>query len=321
MPVIEASDHADLFVPHSFEEQLIDLGEVRLNYAIAGKADSPALLLIPGQTESWWGYEKAMPLLTEHFQVFAVDLRGQGRSTWTPGRYTVDLFGGDLVRFIDRVIGRPTFVSGHSSGGIIASWLAAYSAPGQLRGAIFEDAPFFASEFNPSCGPSIRQGLGPLFALWNKYLGDQWSIGDWPGVLKAMPRELPGNMLQALAKMTPRPSGAPPAGPPQSLKEYDPEWGRAFASGYATASSDHATMLAQAKVPALLTHHFREIDPSTGALYGATTDLQIARARELLAAAGQRSDLAEFPQMPHTMHAHDPQQYVRTVTDWVDGLG
>ena len=43
-------------------------------------------LLIPGQTESWWGYEQAMPLLAERFQVFAVDLRGQGRSTRTPGR-------------------------------------------------------------------------------------------------------------------------------------------------------------------------------------------------------------------------------------------
>ena len=68
---------------------------------------SPALLLIPGQTESWWGYEAAMPLLAEHFHVHAVDLRGQGRSTRTPGRYTLDNMGNDLVRFIDGVIGRP----------------------------------------------------------------------------------------------------------------------------------------------------------------------------------------------------------------------
>ena len=29
-------------------------------------ASRPALLLIPGQTESWWGYEKALALLGEH---------------------------------------------------------------------------------------------------------------------------------------------------------------------------------------------------------------------------------------------------------------
>ena len=49
-----------------------------------------------------------MPRLAEHFEVFAVDLRGQGRSTRTPGRYTLDNMGNDLVRLIDAVIRRPT---------------------------------------------------------------------------------------------------------------------------------------------------------------------------------------------------------------------
>ena len=66
------------YVPHAYGEQRFDAGEVALNYAIAGGDDKPALLLIPGQTESWWGYEQALPLLAEHFQAFAVDLRGQG---------------------------------------------------------------------------------------------------------------------------------------------------------------------------------------------------------------------------------------------------
>ena len=62
---------------------------------------------------------QAMGLLQEHFQAFAVDLRGQGRSSRTPGRYTVDNFGNDMVRFIALAIGRPVIVSGLSSGGVI----------------------------------------------------------------------------------------------------------------------------------------------------------------------------------------------------------
>ena len=31
-----------------------------MNYATAGDATNAALLCIPGQTESWWGYEAAM---------------------------------------------------------------------------------------------------------------------------------------------------------------------------------------------------------------------------------------------------------------------
>ena len=95
----------------------------------------PALLLVPGQTESWWGYEAAMEILKDSFQVFAVDLRGQGRSGRTPGRYTLDNMGNDLVRFIQGVIGRPTVVSGLSSGGVLAAWLSAYAPAGLVRGA------------------------------------------------------------------------------------------------------------------------------------------------------------------------------------------
>jgi hypothetical protein len=121
------------YVEHAYEKHLADLGEIEMNYAVSGAAELPALLLIPGQTESWWGYEKAIPLLEQHFQVFAVDLRGQGRSTRTPGRYTLDNFGNDLVRFVDLVVGRPVIVSGLSSGGVLSAWLSAYAMPGQVR--------------------------------------------------------------------------------------------------------------------------------------------------------------------------------------------
>ncbi|HWF77721.1 MAG TPA: hypothetical protein VN694_11160 [Caulobacteraceae bacterium] len=59
---------------------------MKLNHVTAGDPASPALLLIPGQTESWWVYEAAIDILKESFQRWAVDLRGQGRSSRTPGR-------------------------------------------------------------------------------------------------------------------------------------------------------------------------------------------------------------------------------------------
>ena len=51
----------ETYVAHGIAEKLVDLGEVQMNYATLGDASLPALLLIPGQTESWWGYEAAMP--------------------------------------------------------------------------------------------------------------------------------------------------------------------------------------------------------------------------------------------------------------------
>jgi pimeloyl-ACP methyl ester carboxylesterase len=311
------NNSAATYVAHAFPERLYDAGEVRMNYAVAGTADKPALLLIPGQTESWWGYEAALPLLAEHFQAFAVDLRGQGRSTRTPGRYTLDNMGNDLVRFIDGAIGRPTLVSGLSSGGVLSAWLSAYARPGQVRAAHWEDPPLFSSELHTTCGPSIHQAIGPIFALWSKHLGDQWSVGDWDGFVAAAPRELPPR-LAMLARAFGEASSA--SEPPQNLKEYDPEWGRAFASGTVAASCSHERMLASVRVPVLLTHHFRMIDEASGALLGALADVQAARVRALLTAAGQRLEYRSFPTMGHSMHAQDPKLFRDVLVEWVATL-
>ncbi len=301
----------ETYVAHEHLEHTVDLGEVEMNYATVGDGASPALLLVPGQTESWWGYEKAMPRLAEHFEVFAVDLRGQGRTTRTPGRYTLDTMGNDLVRFIDEVIGRPTIVSGLSSGGVLAAWLSAYAKPGQVVAAVYEDPPLFASEVRPATAPGIRQGIGSVFDLWSTYLGDQWSIGAWDAMRAAAPDRLP-----------PLLAGIPfPDEPPQNLREYDPEWGRAFWSGSVAASCDHERMLRSVRVPVLLTHHFRTVDESMGMLMGAMTDQQAQRVRDLLSGAGVAVDYRSFPAVGHSMHDEQPDLYVDTIVDWVESLG
>lgn len=300
----------ETYVGHGITERLVDLGEIEMNYATLGDPSSPALLLVPGQTESWWGYEAAMPLLAEHFQVFAVDLRGQGRSTRTPGRYTLDTMGNDLVRFLDTVVGRPALVSGLSSGGVLSAWLSAYAKPGQVLAAVYEDPPLFASEVRPAVGQGIRQCIGPMFHLWSTYLGDQWSIGAWDAMRAAAPQFLPERLAWLPV----------PEAPPQQLKEYDPEWGRAFWTGAVAASCDHERMLAGVKVPAvLLTHHRRAVDEA-GFLLGALSDQQARRVQELLGGAGVDVTYRSFPDVGHSMHGENPDLYVETLLGWADGL-
>jgi len=304
------------YVSHAFAEKTIDTGEAVINYAVAGASDKPALLLIPGQTESWWGYEQAMDLLKVHFQAFAVDLRGQGRSSRTPGRYTLDNFGNDLVRFIALAIKRPVIVSGLSSGGVISAWLSAYAIPGTIRGAVYEDPPLFSSEVRTSCGPPMRQTIGPVFALMSKYLGDQWSVGNWDGMLEAAKTELPDWLANAIVPMMFSGDGQVP----QRMKEYDPEWGRAFWEGSVFASCDHARMLASVKCPVLYTHHFRRVDDNDGHLLGAASDLQAKRVCELVKLAGQTIDYRSFPQMPHSMHGEAPKQFAELVIEFAAKL-
>ena len=301
----------ETYVAHEIAEKLVNLGEVQMNYATLGDASLPALLLIPGQTESWWGYKAAMPLLAEHFQVFAVDLRGQGRSTRTPGRYTLDNMGNDLVRFMDLVIRRPTIVSGLSSGGVLTAWLSAYAKPGQLIAALYEDPPLFASEIRPAIGPGIRQCIGPMFDLWSTFLGDQWSIGAWDAMREGSAERLPEHL-----RFIPVPDE-----PPQNLKEYDPEWGRSFWTGTVAASCDHERMLRSVKVPAvLLTHHMRITDAASGFLFGAMSDQQAQRVQDLLTGAGVKIEYRSFPDVGHSMHGDRPELYVETLLDWLKSI-
>src|SRR3546814_21112766 len=119
-----------------------------------------------------------------------------------------------------------------------------------------------------------------MFDLWSTYLGDQWSIGAWDAMLAAAPDRLP-HWMQAF------PIGDEPS---QDLKEYDPEWGRAFWTGTVAASCDHERMLRAVKVPVLLTHHFPLVDEATGSLMGALSDMQAQRVRDILGEAGVTCD-------------------------------
>jgi pimeloyl-ACP methyl ester carboxylesterase len=316
----------DVFVKHGHQEHTVNLGEVVMNYVVSGRTTNPALLLIPGQTESWWGFEKAIALLDKEFQVFAVDLRGQGRSTWTPRRYTLDNMGNDLVRFIALVIKRPVITSGCSSGGVLSAWLSAFAMPGQVRGSHYEDPPLFSSEYNPLYGQSIRQtAVSASFQAFATFLGDQWSIGDWRGLVAsraADPRPSSGGPSRG-AQGGATPSAAPAGAalePPQNLKEYDPEWARAFLEGTIAQSCPHERMLSRVKAPVLFTHHARAIDPVTGQLSGAISDVQATKVREIVTAAGQPFEYVSLPDAAHAMHQADPARFAQVLTTWAKTL-
>lgn len=63
----------------------------------------------------------------------------------------------DFIEFIEVIIGQKTVVSGHSSGGLIAAWMAAY-APEHILGLVIEDSPFFSTE------PGRRENL--CLGIW-----------------------------------------------------------------------------------------------------------------------------------------------------------
>jgi pimeloyl-ACP methyl ester carboxylesterase len=80
-------------------------------------------------------------------------------------------------------------------------------------------------------------------------------------------------------------------------------------------------MLGSVNVPVLLTHHLRITDDATGFLFGAMSDQQAERVRDLLRAAGVPVAYRSLPDVGHSMHGEKPDLYVATLLDWVRSLG
>jgi valacyclovir hydrolase len=108
----------------------------RLHYDVAGEGDP--VLVLPG----WGGTSDDVTVvrdaLNSHFQTFAADLPGSGRSTPQPRTYTSTYLDRDadlLLAFLSEKVGSPAHVVGFSDGGEEAL-LMAEKAPHTIRSIV-----------------------------------------------------------------------------------------------------------------------------------------------------------------------------------------
>jgi len=139
-------------------EKTFDTGEVVLNYA-EGPPSGPPILLIHGITDSWRRFLPIMPSITMRWHVYAVDLRGHGKSEHKTGHYTLRDYARDLRAFIEKVINRPTVLFGHSLGGMISTILAADNP--EIKAVIIGDSP-------PNYDGSMRDDVIKRTSYWRQ---------------------------------------------------------------------------------------------------------------------------------------------------------
>ena len=217
--------------------------------------------------------------------------------------------GNDLVRFIDGVIGRPTIVSGLSSGGVLAAWLSAYAKPGRWSPRSTRTRRCSRPRSGPRSGPASARASAPMFDLWSTYLGDQWSIG---GVGRDASRP-PGAAARAGWRPSPVPRRA--AAAPEGVRpRVGPGLLERHRGGVVRSRADAAQRQGAGAAHAPLPHRRRR----DGLPVGAMSDQQAQRVQDLLAGrrrAGRRT--ARSPTMGHAMHGEDPELYVDTLLEWV----
>ncbi len=120
-------------------EATFDTGSVRINYA-AGPSGGKPLVLLHGVTTWWQAFLPVMPSFMIRHHTYTLDLRGHGRSGWTPGSYAVHYDVADVITFLRHQVKAPAALLGWSLGGVVATLVAA-EAPELVSALILEDPP------------------------------------------------------------------------------------------------------------------------------------------------------------------------------------
>jgi 3-oxoadipate enol-lactonase len=104
------------------------LTDGRLQYEITGTPDAPVLVFSNslGATLSMW--DSQAPVFQKQFRVLRYDTRGHGQSTVTPGPYTIEQLGRDVLALLDELELDRTNFCGLSMGGQTGMWFALNAA-------------------------------------------------------------------------------------------------------------------------------------------------------------------------------------------------
>jgi pimeloyl-ACP methyl ester carboxylesterase len=240
------------------QEHTFDTGTVAINYA-QGPPSGPPLVLLHGGGDRWQEFIPLLPSLVLCWQVYALDLRGHGKSGRVPGRYRPADYVVDVCAFVTKRLDRCPILLGHSLGGWIAL-LAAVELEERVQALVLADPPLNLERFVAVESSEVR-------------------IGMWRAMrqLAAASLSVP-ELADALAALTGRDAGSL-RGWARTLSQVDPDAARYHAEGRIgeyVKGVDLDGALRKVACPTLLIQG----DPSAG---GAVSDADAAHALSLLA--------------------------------------
>lgn len=270
------------------------VNRITLSY-VEGPNNGPPLVLLHAQLLDWFSYSRVLPELAKSYHVYDIDYPAHGQ-TKTPADYpmTANQIGADLGDFIAQEIGKPIYVTGNSSGGLLAAWLAA-NRPELVKAALLEDPPLFSAEyprikqtvanraFKTSYTAATKDHPDDFLLYWIHGSAQFFRKNVGPGTpfiltqaVKAARRNNPGKPVEiglikndTLRMML------------RGLDQYDPRFGAAFYDGRWNNGFDHAEALRKIRCPVLLMQANYSIAPD-GALNGAMSKEDAERALSLL---------------------------------------
>jgi pimeloyl-ACP methyl ester carboxylesterase len=111
-----------------------------LSYAEHGGASEPALVLLPGPTDSWRSYEPTLEQMPLGIRTVAVSQRGHGDSDKPATGYRVEDLAADVPPLLDALGIERAILAGHSGSCLVARRVA-IDQPDRVAGLVLEASP------------------------------------------------------------------------------------------------------------------------------------------------------------------------------------
>ncbi|MDE6911103.1 MAG: alpha/beta hydrolase [Lachnospiraceae bacterium] len=125
------------------EKKIYQEQNIQLNYYEI-KNDLQPLILIHAQGVDAVSFENVWGQLSKGYHIYSIDCYGHGESSHNAKQYNVEASSKAIIRFIEDVVKEKVFLLGHSSGGLIAAYIA--SSTELCSYLLLEDPPFFSSQ-------------------------------------------------------------------------------------------------------------------------------------------------------------------------------
>ena len=285
----------------------------------------PPLVMIHAQGVDATSFNNVWGKLANFFHVYAGDCYGHGDSLHDETQYNIVDIGKAIICFINDVVKQKVFLLGHSSGGLIAAYIASNSELCQYL--IIEDAPFFSSQgerrketFNyvdlsTICHEFIQQKEFKDFVLY--YFSNQYAWNLFP----KDSREKVKDKLVAMAKKYrikhPEKNLKVPFWPKaalsgfQGMNNYDPLFGEAFYTDSFHAGISHEELLKNIKCKTIFMKAKTNISED-GLLMAALSEEDLEKVAETI----DDCKVVRFD-CGHGIHIEKSKEFVNCITELI----
>ena len=133
---------------------------VTLSYVRQGNGVDPAVVLLPGPTDSWRSYQPVLDHLPSETHVISVSQRGHGESDKPDSGYGIQDFAADVILLLDALGIARAVLAGHSGSCLVARRVA-LDQPDRVAGLFLEASPT-TLRHDPLLGASLESVVSEL---------------------------------------------------------------------------------------------------------------------------------------------------------------